>query len=326
MGTSGTIGQTIIDTDRLLDHAMFRVGLTAADKTPEFADLIMESLYMLLLHLMNKGLNLWAIDKQILGLKTNQSGYVLSPGTIDVLDVMFATTTQIAATLTTGANVVTAALTTPTTVIRVGFRVSAGVTAAFTLSYSSDNITYTIVTNIVSQTLKAGQWVWTDVDVGTVVGYFRINSTSNFTLQDFYLASASYEVPLTQWSRDMYSQQPNKYQPGDPSTNYYYEKLIDPKLTLWPVPQSDYKQVLYWRQRQLQDVGSLTQQLEIPQRWLEAVIWETAVLIGFEAPNADKDKFEKALAIAPVKTIEAGSNENDGGPVTVGPNISGYTK
>src|ERR1700754_2039713 len=85
MATSGTVGQTTVTTDRILEHAMLRVGLTGPQITPKVIQLAQENLFFLLLNLSARGVNLWLINKYILGLNVNQAEYVLPTGTIDVM-------------------------------------------------------------------------------------------------------------------------------------------------------------------------------------------------------------------------------------------------
>ena len=72
-------------------------------------------------------------------------------------------------------------------------------------------------------------------------------------------------------SRTEYASYPNKEQQGFPTT-YWFDRLISPTMTLWPVPDGGQASTLkYYRVRQIQDAQYTSgQNVEIPYLWLEA--------------------------------------------------------
>ena len=72
-------------------------------------------------------------------------------------------------------------------------------------------------------------------------------------------------------SRTEYASYPNPQQQGFP-TVYWFDRLISPTLTLWPVPDGNSVSTMsYYRVRQIQDAAFTTGQTpDIPYRWLEA--------------------------------------------------------
>ena len=72
-------------------------------------------------------------------------------------------------------------------------------------------------------------------------------------------------------SRTEYASYPNKEQQGF-TTTFWFDRLISPTITLWPVPDGSSAQYLkYYRVRQLQDANYISgQTVEIPYLWLEA--------------------------------------------------------
>ena len=89
MATSGTVAKTVIDTATLLEHAFRRVKVAPSAQTPETIEIAQNCLYMLMINLSNRGLNLWCVDKAYLGLKASQATYPLLPGWLDVLSAAF---------------------------------------------------------------------------------------------------------------------------------------------------------------------------------------------------------------------------------------------
>jgi len=98
MATSGTVGNTVINTAKLLEKAIRRCGLSPQALTPETVETAREDLFMLLLSLSNRGLNLWCIDKKLLALNVGQGTYTLPVGTQSILNAMISTHTRVTGT------------------------------------------------------------------------------------------------------------------------------------------------------------------------------------------------------------------------------------
>jgi len=122
-------------------------------------------------------------------------------------------------------------------------------------------------------------------------------------------------------SRTEYASYPNKEQQGF-STTYWFDRLISPTVTLWPVPDGTTTSLKYYRVRQIQDANLQGgQQVEIPYLWLEAfayglaqrlaIIWSPDKAIGLK-PLADE-----AYSIAAAQNVETAQQY-------ISPMISGY--
>jgi hypothetical protein len=95
-------------------------------------------------------------------------------------------------------------------------------------------------------------------------------------------------------SRTEYASYPNKEQQGF-TTVYWFDRLLSPTITLWPVPDGSSAQYLkYYRVIQIQDSNfSSGQTVDIPYLWMEAFadglayrlarIWNPAVAPGLKA-------------------------------------------
>ena len=95
-------------------------------------------------------------------------------------------------------------------------------------------------------------------------------------------------------SRTEYAAYPNKDQQGFPTT-FWFDRLLNPTITLWPVPDGVSAQYLqYYRVRQLQDANFTGgQTLDIPYLWMEAFadglayrlakIWNQAAAVTLKA-------------------------------------------
>jgi hypothetical protein len=124
-------------------------------------------------------------------------------------------------------------------------------------------------------------------------------------------------------SRTEYASYPNKEQQGFP-TVFWFDRLLSPTVTLWPVPNTDNgpQSLKYYRVRRLQDSNLQNgQQVEIPYLWLEAFayglayrlaqIWSPAIAQTIK-PMADE-----SYQIAADQNVETAQQY-------ISPMISGY--
>lgn len=325
MATSGTIATTTITTATLIEHALARIKLPLTAQTPEVIQKALDNLYFLLLNLSNNGLNLWCVDRGYLGLTAGKAKYDLPSGTLDVLNVIHSTPTIETSTFAAIVNGGSAELDAATEIVRVGFTVSAAFTGALTIKKSTDGVTYTTVQSVSSDTYSADVWYYVDLPGATSDVFFSVTGASA-PVDDIRLISASYDLPLTQWNRDTWSVINHKDMQSHPATNYFFEKKVTPSVTLWPVPDVDTNYMMFYRHRQIQDIGTLIQQVEIPQRWLEGIIWQLALRMAFEIPEVDPGIIPLITQMADRYEFEAELSETDGSSIYLTPMIRGYTR
>jgi hypothetical protein len=136
------------------------------------------------------------------------------------------------------------------------------------------------------------------------------------------------EIPLGRISLDQYSNLTNKTMRSQQPLEYWFDrKAEDPEINVWPVPDNAFDMLVFWRNRQIQDVGDLSNTLEIPQRWIEAAVTELAVRMLLEIPGEVKqDRYEILKREAKEATFRAQQEERDNSPIMITPNISCYTR
>jgi len=122
-------------------------------------------------------------------------------------------------------------------------------------------------------------------------------------------------------SRTEYASYPNKEQQGF-STTYWFDRLLSPSVTLWPVPDGTTTSFKYYRVRQLQDANLQNgQQVEIPYLWMEAFAYGLAQrLATIWAPDKMmmlKPLADEAYSIAAAQNVETAQQY-------ISPIISGY--
>jgi hypothetical protein len=122
-------------------------------------------------------------------------------------------------------------------------------------------------------------------------------------------------------SRTEYASYPNKAQQGFP-TVYWFDRLISPTVTIWPVPDGSQTSLKYYRVRQLQDSNlQNAEQVEIPYLWLEAfadgLAYRLARIWSPQIAPALKAQADESYDIASRQNVETAQQY-------ISPMISGY--
>lgn len=110
-------------------------------------------------------------------------------------------------------------------------------------------------------------------------------------------------------SRTEYASYPNKTTSGFP-TVFWFDRLISPTYTLWPVPDDTYTYTAnYYAVRQTQDTNlSGNQIVELPYRFLEVftsgLAWKLSEIYAPEKESNMLAKYERAWKIAATQDEE----------------------
>jgi len=115
---------------------------------------------------------------------------------------------------------------------------------------------------------------------------------------------------------------------GSKSLQYWYDKQINPRIWVWPGSEGAVDQIVVWTQRHIQDVGALTNTIDVPQRWLEATRAGLAAKCAYLLPAGEipPGRLELLGAKADMALLQAEDGESDGSPTRLAPRISGYTR
>jgi hypothetical protein len=363
MAYSGTVGTTVVNVQELIDHGARRCGKLAEELTSEQQAASRRSLYFFLSSLINIGIQYWAISKHVIGLNPNQYIYDLPLGANDALNVLYRTMARptpngtggyTSSTATTGnlANVFDSDIDTFTIqnsangnfainygddnslyAGSIGFMpyVAGGGSAVwnFIYEYSTDGATWSTLYDFPNQTVKDKEWIWTDIDPGQNVQYYRVRAYSGtiLALREWYVGNNSTEVMMSRLNRDDYTNLPNKNFTANQPFQFWFDRTIPvPKIYLWPTPSDPFVQVTVWYSRQIMDVGALTDELEIPQRWYEAIVMNLAHRMSLELPQVPMDRIQYLQTLAQSSLNDAEQEERDRSPIYWAPNISVYTR
>ena len=166
------------------------------------------------------------------------------------------------------------------------------------------------------------------VTVPLVTGQSSYSVQANtVVILDAYLTSdasgANIDRIILPISRTEYASYPNKEQQGFP-TVFWFDRLLQPTVTIWPVPNTDNgpQYLKYYRVVQIQDSAlSNGTTVDVPYLWLEAFayglayrlaqIWAPAMSVGLK-PMADE-----SYQIAADQNVETAQQY-------ISPMISGY--
>jgi hypothetical protein len=357
MAYSGTVGTTVIQVQTLIDHGARRCGKLAEELTSEQLLSARESLYFLLSNLINIGIQYWAIDKKVYGLQANNYVYKLPIGGNDVLQALYRRMNRPTPNSTGGyassaggivgnafdSNIDTLCTQTssngnisvdygtnnPVYVGSIG--VLPGVSGSFNavFEYSVDGITWSTLLAPGVTTWVNNEWLWYDIEAGQTVQYYRIRETGGNTLvlRELYFGNNSTEITMARLNRDDYTNLPNKNFTANQPFQFWFNRTIpQSEIYLWPVPSDPFVQMTVWYSRQIMDVGDLYGELEVPQRWFEAVVFMLAHRMSLELPGVDAARIQYLDGQADKYLGLAEAEERDKSPVYFAPNISVYTR
>jgi hypothetical protein len=195
--------------------------------------------------------------------------------------------------------------------------------------YSTDGSTWITLEDLGSVLVKDQQWIWTDVDPGQNVQYYRVRGYNGTTLavREWYVGNNSTEVMMSRLNRDDYTNLPNKNFTANQPYQFWFDRTIpQPSIYLWPTPSDAFVQMTVWYSRQIMDVGALTDELEIPQRWYEAIVMNLSHRLSLELPQVPMDRVAYLERMAMQYLNEAEQEERDKSPIYWAPNISVYTR
>lgn len=351
MATSGTVSTTVFKTRKVIDHAFRRCKLAPQQITPEYIETATDLLYLYLSTLTSKGIALWCVEKQILPMYENVQTVPCPPGTVDILNANLRTSLRFEGEASSSEGVAENAFdgdietecvqSSPAGWIQLDldsgaqasvFGILPGSTGAwdFSVQGSMDGITWVELYTASQQSMVDREWLWFDIE--GVVNYFsyrlKANNTTILDVREFYFGNLLDEIPVAKINRDDYSNLPNKFFGGRPVEFWYDKKRTTPEMILWPAPEAQYtfSQLVVYRQRYVQDVGSLTQELDIPQRWYLAIVDQLALQLCQEIPEVPDGRWMEIKPGADETLRTAWDSETDSAPSYILPNISPYTR
>jgi hypothetical protein len=330
--TSGTVGQTQVNVATLIDTAFRRAGKNPSTVSGELLDAARNSLYMFCCDLMNDGVNLFCVRKNILNIIAYTVKYGLATGTDDVLNALYRTLTELSGTPIAGVDYVGITLDTPAAVQNMSGVFTTGGTANLVVEYDAGS-GWTPLIAFGEITIGDGADIASDLERTVLATSWRLRDASgnNVIPSSLRFRNIYNELNMSQLNRDDYANLPNKVVYGasyQRSLQYWYDKQISPSLYIWPMSNQTDDQLVIYQHGQIEDIGKLSNLLAVPTRWYEAFVWSLAVRCCVEIPPEElpPGRLEFCQAQAITYTTKAGRGESDGSSFRLTPRIGGYTR
>jgi len=356
MATSGTVGLTTVSVQNLIDDAARASGKLAEELTVEQVQSSKRNLFYVLSSIINKGIQYFAIKKKVIGLNADQYIYNMPVGSNDALNVLYRqmerptggytssaggvvanvydgdTSTFCQQTSANGNISVNYGTGNPIYIGSIGILpyVSGGGSASWTITfeYSVDGSTWNTLQSLGTIVVSDNEWVWTDIDPGQDVIAYRVRASGGTTLalREFYLGNNSREIQMARLNRDDYTNLPNKNFTANQPYQFWFDRTIPvPSIYLWPVPSDPFIQMTVWYSAQIEDIGALSGELAIPDRWLLAVESMLAHRMSLILPAVPLERVKYLEGQADRNFNDAEQEERDKSPIYWAPNISVYT-
>jgi hypothetical protein len=329
VAVSGTVSTTVFNTRKVIDHAYRRCRVPPEGISSEQISFALDSLYLDVKSMLaNRGLQLWCIEKYIMPLYQAQGLIEMPNGIVDILNTNLRTLQEVTGTSTTTSTIYQTIFPTETQVTNVGVYWN-GASTSYALETSDDGTTWTTLATVTNPGTVANEVTWTDIQGSLATLYFRVRATTGVLNQaSVFLGNTPTEIPMARLNRDDYVNLPNKAFQGRPLQFWVNRQLNNPILYLWPVPSDQFitAQVIVWIKRYIMDVGTMTEEIEIPQRWYDAVVYVLAARIAEETPTVDPQMIAILDQKAQRSLLEAENEERDNSPIYLTPNIAVYTR
>jgi len=330
VAVSGTVSMTVFNTRKVIDHAYRRCRIPPEGISSEQIDFALDTLYLVLSMLANRGLQLWCIERYLMPLYEAQGLITMPNGIVDILNTNLRTIEVVNenTTDTTTSTTYTTIFPAQTQVTVIGIEWS-GASTSYALETSNNGTTWTTLSTQDNPNATAGMVTWVDVQGSLATTYFRVRATTGVLNQtQVILANTPNEIPMARLNRDDYVNLPNKTFEGRPLQFWCDRQLNNPVLYLWPVPSAQFvtAQVVVWVKRYIMDVGTMTQEIEVPQRWYDSIVYVLAARLAEETPTVDPQMIAILDQKAQRALLESENEERDNSPIYLTPNIAVYTR
>lgn len=356
MAYSDTINETQITVGQLIEYAFRAAGKTAEEQTPEYIQAAKQALYYILQDLPNKGVNLWMLKEILIGTTNGQKvvdlpastigiraanwSYNITPEITDALPVANADASLLfdgnldgfATSLSGSNNWFGASYSGGERIVNVGFNAYVAGTGTttynFVLEASADGVTWSTIETLPATTLSDKEWAYYPINTTVNHNYYRLRETvaSTFSLRQITFNYVQQVIPMAPLNRDDYFSLPQQAFASDRALQYWFDKKIDPQIRIWPVPNNDFQMMQFVLELQPWDVGSLSNQLYVPNRWIRALQSMLSHELSLQIPGVDLNRVTYLERQAALHLKSAEDGEEDEAPIFFQPNISYYTR
>ena len=151
-----------------------------------------------------------------------------------------------------------------------------------------------------------------------------VQGTSTYTLQpdvvdvlEMVLRRDGTDYEMDRISRGEYLTFPNKTDQGRPS-QFYFNRQIDPVITLWQTPENSTDVLIYYYVRRIQDADSLVNTTDMPFRFYPCMV---AGLAYYIAMKTAPERLELLKAVYEEEFQRASEEDEDRVPLKLQPSV-----
>lgn len=352
MATSGTVGEYTFTVAMLLEQAIIKTGAKQSDLTAQTINTAEREFNLMLSSFANRGINLWTIEQELIGLNYGQGDYTLPLGTLDILNInlrtmnrltgsgtatsseagtveyAFDSDTDTILTQTAPAGNVQYDFGTEVTVQTFGYLPGATSTMSLVVEYSTDGgVSWVTALTIGSQNYQDGVWAWYDLSVSYAARFWRAreSATGTIVVREMFFGDLAYEVPITRMNKDDYWNLPGKQTIGSVVQFWFDRRRQLPIIHLWNVPNNTYQLINLLRNRHIQDVTGIRQEVEVPQRWQDFLMWGLAKRL-VTSGIGDINRYSMIKQELAEVMFDGEAEEKDDSDINWYPNIGAYTR
>jgi hypothetical protein len=110
-------------------------------------------------------------------------------------------------------------------------------------------------------------------------------------------SSTQNDLNITRISIPTYATIPNKLQQARPIQVVVNRTSPTPSITVWPIPDAAQTYTfVYWRLRRIQDAGNGSNTMDVPFRFIPALVSGLAYYLSMKLPNVSADRMQALKA------------------------------
>lgn len=350
-GSVATTASFALDIDELINKAFRRLG--GEQVTGLEMRSAKQQLNLIGMNWGNKGINLWTVQRLLLGSIQGKTSWTLPSDIIDVLEMSRRQVTRVlsgtpatsaggtaslafdgdyatSCTQTSANGNISYVYSSATTIQQFGIRFNTAGTFALVWEASSDSFaTIDATTTIASQAYSANVTYWFDPSVIVSATDYRVRETGGGTLdvEEVYFGNNLSDIPLSRIARDEYKNLPNQFSEGVPVQFYIDRQRDAPVMYLWPIPNASDTMILpYNGVRRIRDFTSYSGLVDAPPRFIQALISQLAFDMSYERKDVDAQLRAELRAQAKEDWDVATAEDRDRSALTIAPDLSSYVR
>lgn len=277
MTTSGTTSFNL-NRDQIIRGAARKVGAFASGETPDAQTVsdFAEALNAMVKRWNAIGIHIWTESEATLFLQPNQIRYVFGTGSTDNATDSYSSTATAAAAAAGASTLTVDSISGMTTGQYIGVLLDSGSYQWTTINGAPSGTTVTL-TDVLTDSVAEDNTIF--FYTSKIVRPLRVPFARRYNI------ASAIDTPMGVMSRKDYRDQPNKTNTGT-ITQFFYDPRGGANLTglifLWPAPPDATNALKFTYYRPIQDFNTAADTPDLPQEWLDTLIFNLAVVMAPE--------------------------------------------